>query len=388
MSIVQDLLVAGRRYRQVRSSPSPLAVCEAERESLRDWFRRSFAALPSAPPLRGASLVELESSQPPWTDSGLDLEEGEWVTTCAAGRVVLSLPLDLWVGPQFQLWMRVGEDGQVFNGTRDTFSFRAAASGRLYFAGYLPGQWAEPNGRLATSINDYAAAKGGLTVAVFRWAGDPREGMAALAGRGEATGRLDDELVRLDADVREPPGWSYLWFVGRSEIFQPAEVDGRSCISCHTHRSAGILQHDAVLDFQPGTRLGWDWNVAALPSTLPENSALSHDYLSVAVEFENGRDITYTWSRELPVEYGYWCPLPTWKDREFHVVVRSGEAGLGTWIHEERDLYADYRRYMGEPPRRVVRVWLIAASVFQRLEGRALFRDFRLEGPGGRVAIG
>ena len=82
-------------------------------------------------------------------------------------------------------------------------------------------------------------------------------------------------------------------------------------------------------------------------------------------------------------------PLPAWKDREFHVVLRSGAAGLGEWLHEERDLYADYRHYMGEPPKRVVRVWLIAVSIFQRGTGRALFANIGLEGKDGRrVAVG
>ena len=57
---------------------------------------------------------------------------------------------------------------------------------------------------------------------------------------------------------------------------------------------------------------------------------------------------------------------------------------LGTWLSEERDLYADYRHYIGEPPRRVVRLWLIAVSLFQRRRGRASFRDFVFEDGGGR----
>src|SRR5207253_1427974 len=134
------------------------------------------------------------------------------------------------------------------------------------------------------------------------------------------------EFERLKEPTLPPLNWSYLWFLGQSEIFKPSTDDGHACIACHTHRNAGILQRDAVFDLSPGTKFRWSWKVDELPSVLPENSALSHDYLSVAVEFENGRDITYTWSPELPAGTGYWCPLPTWKDREFHVVVRSGSA--------------------------------------------------------------
>ena len=105
---------------------------------------------------------------------------------------------------------------------------------------------------------------------------------------------------------------------------------------------------------------------------------LSHDYMSIAVEFNDGRDITYYWSSELAEETGYWCPLPTWKDREFHVVVRSGSEGLGRFLDEERHLYADYQRYVGRPPGRIERVWLIANYTFQRGVGRCAYRDIEI----------
>ncbi|MFN2425773.1 MAG: DUF3047 domain-containing protein [Candidatus Binatia bacterium] len=329
-----------------------------------------------------ARLYEVEATDLPWSDTGLELEEGEWVTTIACGRVVLSDALDVWIGPQFQLWMRVGDSAAIFNGTRDTTSFRCESRGRFYLANNFPGQWGDPGGRVSTSLEEYGKYTGGMTVVVVRWKGPAVDGLAALAPA--AGGRLADEHQRLVDDVQTPPGWRYLWFLGRSEIFRSSTEDGQPCISCHTHRNVGILQHDAAFELTQTTRLRWSWKVDELPSTLPENTALSHDYLSVAVEFENGRDITYTWSPELPVGTGYWCPLATWKDREFHVVIRCGNKGLGTWLKEERNLHQDYLHYIGDPPARVVRVWLIAVSLFQRRNGRASFREFELEGGEGR----
>jgi len=62
------------------------------------------------------------------------------------------------------------------------------------------------------------------------------------------------------------------------------------------------------------------------------------------------------------------------------VVIRSSKCGLGEWHDESRNLHADYQHYMGEPPARIVKVWLIANSIFQRNNGRCdyadiLFRD-------------
>jgi hypothetical protein len=381
MGIAQDLLVAARRWQSVRSSGdgvAPSIAVETERAELRRWLEE-FGRSETTAHVRETRVLEMEASEVPWLDTGIDLFEGDSVTTIAAGRAILSDALDVWVGPQLQLWMRVGERGVIFNGTRDTYTFRSPASGRLYIGNGFPGQWGDVYGRVSTSLDQYASAKGGLTVVIILWTEDAASGLAAATDD-----RLAVEAQRFGEQTAPPPGWEYLWFLGQSEIFRPSNEGGRPCIECHTHRNVAILQHDAPFDLQPGTRICWSWKVDELPSALPENTAASHDYLSVAVEFENGRDITYTWSPELAIGTGYWCPLPNWKDREFHVVVRSGSAGLGTWLDESRDLHADYRRYMGEPPKRVVRVWLIAVSLFQRRTGRASFRDFVLAGADGK----
>jgi len=384
MSVAQDLRVAARRWASARHAPSPIAAAAEEREALRRWHADLPA--PVKKHARDTHIFEIDAAQLPWLDTGIDLLRGDSVSTFAAGRVVLSAALDLWIGPQFQLWMRIGEKGPIFNGTRDTHSFRAQAAGRLYLAGCFPGQWHDREGRVSTPLTDYRKFSGGLTVAVIRWKGSATEALAA-ASSADTQGRLAAEAARLREPVPPPDGWDYLWFLGQSEIFRSVTDEGKVCIACDTERSASILQHDAVYDLRPGTTLGWSWKVDELPSLLPENTQASHDYLSIAVEFENGRDITYTWSPALSAGTGYWCPLATWKDREFHVVVRSGTGELGKWLAEKRDLHADYKRYMGEPPRRIVRVWLIAVSLFQRRRGRAMFRDIRFEGSGARLEI-
>ena len=154
--------------------------------------------------------------------------------------------------------------------------------------------------------------------------------------------------------------------------------DGHACIRCRTHGDVGILQRDVDLPLKASSEISWRWCVEQLPSTLREDTLPSHDYLSLAVEFDDGRDITYYWSSHLPVGTGYDCPLPNWSGKEFHVVARSGREGLGTWHEERRNLYADYRKYMGEPPARIVRVWLIANSIFQRGEGACDYADILL----------
>jgi hypothetical protein len=76
-----------------------------------------------------------------------------------------------------------------------------------------------------------------------------------------------------------------------------------------------------------------------LPNKTHEDNLVTHDYLSIAVEFDNGQDITYYWSSELSVDTGFHYPIPTWSACETHVVARSGVDGFGQSSDEERDVY-------------------------------------------------
>jgi hypothetical protein len=326
----------------------------------------------------------LAATSPPWYDTGLDLAPGQWLSWFATGRVELSKALDIAIGPDFELWGRIG-DGHVFRGTRPSHSVQAERGGRVCLASYFPGEWATPAGDLATPAGEYARVSGGLDVAVVRWHHEALAGLAALRQRTDPAGLVSGEVERLRVPVPPPAGWEYLWFLGPAEIYRAGETPGS--IHCHTRADVGILQRDVDLPLRADTRLDWRWRVDALPSRFAEDTLPTHDYVSIAVEFENGIDITYYWSVGLPVGRGYWCPLPTWHAREFHVVVRSGPCGLGTWCHESRLLSDDYRRYVGEPPARIRRLWLIANSLFQRRDGRCEYADIRLHSADSVVRV-
>jgi len=378
--------LGARSLRRRLSGEAPAAATTAEfRATLEPWV----AALP--PGLAtGYAFHWLPATQPPWHDTGLDLEPGESVTLLADGRVYLSRALDIWVGPAFQLWCRVGDRGPVFRGTRATHTFTAREGGRLWLASYFPGEWADASGRLGTPRDEYAKVSGGLSVLVLRWPGgtDVAGLFRGFARDTRVPGLVLAEAARFDQPVPTPEHWDYLWYLGPGEIFRSTLApDGRRGISCHTHGDAGILRREARVPLEPGTRLRWSWRMDRLPIDLAEDTLPSHDHLSIAVEFDDGQDITYYWSSALPEGTVYRCPLLTWRDKETHVVVRSGSGQLGRWLEEERDLHADYARILGGPAREVVRVWLIANSLFQRGHGRCEYARIELEGPRGRIEV-
>lgn len=190
-----------------------------------------------------------------------------------------------------------------------------------------------------------------------------------------------------------PAGWSYLPELaqyGGGDIFHIVSgapgAGPAPQMQVVTTRNVGILTRDARAPLTAATTLKWRWNVRTLPSKLPETAAENHDYLSIAVKFDNGQDLTYMWSASLPVETGFRCPLPDWAKRETHVVIRSGQESLGQWLGEERAVLADYQKHIGgPPPGRITEVWLIANSIIQQGEGEASFADISLgEGAEGR----
>ena len=382
LSVAARLAIAriGRAPDRSAAEPDPEAFAEA-----------CAALMTKAPSGLVAShhQFRLPSDQPPWFDTGLDLAAGETVTSLAVGRTWLARALDIWVGARFQLWFRIGEHGEAFRGTRRSHSFEVPEGGRLYLASYFPGEWADRTGAIAAAdAAAYRGVDGALGVLLIRWRGEAAAGIRALAAEGDVDGLLAGEADRLADPPQTPRDWSYLWTLGPAEIFSRIGANGeRPRFVCETQGDVGILQKDVSQALTPEVRLTWRWKMDALPSALREDTLPSHDYLSLAVAFDNGQDLTYFWSVSLPPGRVFRCPLPHWDQRETHMVLRSGKTGLGAWQSEDRALYNDYVQAIGAPPKRIVQVWLIANSLFQRRPGRCEYADIVLSGPDGEIRV-
>jgi hypothetical protein len=371
---------ASRALRGQREAEPGLDAYERELE-------RGLAALPAGVVAERVWL-RLPASEPPWRDTGIALRAGEEATLFAAGRAYLSRALDIYVTPKTQLWARVGERGPIRSSSRDTSTLHAREAGKLYVGNYFPNDWKDATGARLQDDAVYRGAQGELRIGAVRWSGRATDGLAALERAGDPLGVASSERARLALGDPAPSGWRYLWHLGNAEIFRAAaDPSGAPALCCDVTGDVGILQRDAAFPLHAGTEIAWRWRVDALPGVVREDSVASHDYLSLAVEFQNGLDITYYWSRELPVGAAFWCPLANWKQRELHVVVRSGPAGLGTWQSERRDLHADALSYFGAHPGDVVRVWLIAVSVFKRQPGRCAYAGIELRHGSEKLAV-
>lgn len=359
----------------------------AQAEALRASLGRAVEA--AAPALRAHALVEVAATSPDWIDAGVELRAGEQVSLLAAGKVWWSREAGLGFGPKVGLWHRVGTAAPIAKSIGDTTTFAAPRDGRLMLVAKPPGEFLDDSGAFDPAY-PRAGSSGSFVVAVLVWRVAPSEGLARLA-QADHSGLAARERQRLAAPVVAPQGWRHLWRLGANEIYSavPAHGGEPAQLCCRTGADVGILQYPVDLPFDETARLQWSWRVRRLPSAVAENTVPTHDYLSIAVEFDNGQDLTYLWSAELPPGTVFRCPLPWWDRRETHQVVRSGSAGFGRWLDESQPLFADYRQAVGgELPRRIVAVWLIAVSLFQRGAGDCDYARIRLHGGGREVAVG
>jgi hypothetical protein len=352
--------IASRLARRWRGESAP-----AELPSFRERVEAALAP-------RGARIdwLVIEANSVGWQDSGIDLAPGEVPTLIADGMLYISRALDVGFAPKVGLWYRIG-DGELAKALGRGGALGDGRGGRLRFVTKPPGEFADRLGAFEAD-QPRNGVSGRYLAAVIRWQGEPAEGLAAAA-------KIDPELFGpLLAVPSVPEGWRYLWRLGEGEIFRhEPQRAGELC--CRTSADVGILQHPVDVPLTEATRLDWSWLVSQLPSALPEHTQPTHDYLSIAAEFDNGLDLTWMWSCGLPVGTVFQCPLPWWDQRETHWVVRSGSEDLGRWLDESRPVLADYRSAIGgEAPRRLVAIWLIANTAFQRGIGEARYRSIRL----------
>jgi DUF3047 family protein len=319
-------------------------------------------------------LVDVSVNRRPWTASGMRVSKGEAVTWLSWGRAHLIRPLALGVGPSLGLFARV-QGGPPQMSARATFTFTADRDGAIEFGARLPGEL-QKDGSVTVDRVPYRVMRGGFSAVVARWgrATNPRAALLTLAAR-DSSGLCAVEAARMAGPPLPPLGWEHHPLLGREDVYRSSP----NGIVADCRHSNAIIRRTAEAALTPTLRLRWSWRVDELPSQLPEDTLLTHDYLSVALEFDDGRDLTWQWSCALPEGFAYRCPLEHWRRRETHIVVRSGSADLGRSVDDERPVLADHQAAIGgPPPGRVVRAWLLAGSLFQGGTGRAEFGRMEL----------
>jgi hypothetical protein len=336
--------------------------------------------------LEGYAVLFLPGDSGDWVDSGISVTRGQQITLLAEGRIWLSREADLCFGPNVALWYRVGE-GLIARSRGNSVTIAAGEQGTISLIAKPPGEWATRHGDF---LPDYphSGSSGGLLVAVLVWSGPVDEGLETFAAAGGTV--AEAEIARRRAERPLPRGWQPLWRVGETGMFWESTTDdGHKIITCQCHNDAAILKYPLEIALDESLQLRWSWRIRRIPSRIPEDSLPGHDYVSVAIEFDNGQDLTYLWSCSLPEGTTFRCPIPWWDRHETHVVARSGTLHLGLWTSESKPVMADYLEHIGgEVPSHVIGVWLISLSPFQRAAAEWDCRQIELRTAGKTLRIG
>jgi hypothetical protein len=171
-----------------------------------------------------------------------------------------------------------------------------------------------------------------------------------------------------------PEGWKPLTFkkVERHTQYEVVKDGSTFVVKAVSEASASGLTKDVTIDPHDYPIVRWRWKVENLLRKGDVNSKAGDDYparLYITFAYEPdkvrlGRKLKYKAGQALfgniPIgALNYiWdgtSPIGTIVDNAFTdfakmIVVESGPQAVGTWVEEERNVYADYRLAFGEEP--------------------------------------
>ena len=320
--------------------------------------------------------VSFSHSREGWRKTDIRLREGQGATIISEGAVNLGLPVP--ASPSLFLWARVGENGDVFNVASDSYTFVAETHGELFLAVRPAGfYWTDRRGTFPADFGGVPQYPVDAKADVYHWGGAPEAALTAMASTGDP--QWQQALRRYVEAPQLPKGFEYLWYLGQSTVFEAYEGPLRTGVRATPSNDAGIIRKAVDIPLNEDTLVSFDWLYEQLPAKGPETEAQFHDYLSIAIEFDNGQDVTWFWSGHLEAGTEFTCPLPWWDQRETHIAVQSGEAGLGEWHSHTREVLKDYQSAVGGAlPGRIVGVWVINSGVFGDKPGEAIFANINV----------
>ncbi|MEZ5551391.1 MAG: DUF3047 domain-containing protein [Pseudomonadales bacterium] len=339
---------------------------------------------PSIDPVQARASLKISNAMSGWLASGIQVARGDELTLFGSG--VLDAE-GLKLEPRHLLWYRIGADAEARNFSANQETFTADADGEIFLTLRPLGvYWPDSRGTYPQGFAAAPAVPVDFRIDIVRFQDSATAGLQSLAGTGDTAAAA--ALSAIAARKVLPPGFEPLSYLSRSNVWGEGTVDGRPGISAETSDDVEIVKKPLDIPLTPDTVLSFQWRYDALPARGPETEAAFHDYLSIALEFDNGQDLTWMWSSRLAEGTHFGCPLPWWDSRETHFVLQSGEAGLGDWFTHSRKVLEDYDASIKvERPTRIVGVWFIANSLFARQRAAASFAEVTITNPDQKVEI-
>ena len=205
------------------------------------------------------------------------------------------------------------------------------------------------------------------------------------------------------SDAVLPTGWEPLNLGGaeRHSEYTLVEDDGVLVMRADSDNAASALFYPLKIDLEQTPIVQWRWKIGNLLEKGDATRKDGDDYparLYIIFDYDASRlswfekleyetyhlltgtypplaALNYLWANKLPV--GSLIPN-TYSSRVQMFAVRSGDAQLGEWVIQERNIYEDYLRAFGEVPPDVVGIAIMTDTDNTGEQATAYYGDIRL----------
>ena len=174
-----------------------------------------------------------------------------------------------------------------------------------------------------------------------------------------ATDVMVEDWSKIEAGTRGvPPGWQKQnWGSPKYDFTVLSESPGK-VLRVRSDDDSSTISKEVSVNVKQFPVLQWRWKVVVLPTSGDARRKETDDEAAqLYVTFPRfpsavrSRIIAYIWDATAPA--GAIFPSQKVGTVTF-VVVRSGDADLGRWLTETRNVHDDYKRIYGEAPKEVV----------------------------------
>lgn len=177
-------------------------------------------------------------------------------------------------------------------------------------------------------------------------------------------------------------GWQEKSFQGKTQ-YQLTETEVGTVLQADSQASASGLFRELEVDLQSTPCLNWTWKVDAVLDGLDETTKGGDDYparvyvvFSTGPFFWNTRALNYVWSSGQPPGSG-WANAFT--EKSVNVAAQSGTDKAGQWVTKSRNVWADYRRFIGTKVAQVEAVAVMTDTDNSGRSARAYYGDIRFD---------
>jgi len=146
-------------------------------------------------------------------------------------------------------------------------------------------------------------------------------------------------------------GWEEKEFLGNTR-YTLAESDTGRVLKATSSGSASGLFLEREIDLRKTPYLNWSWKIDNTLGNLDEQSKPGDDYPARiyvvkkgGLAFWNTRALNYVWASTSPAGTSW---PNAFTGNAMMVAIRSGDAQVGTWVHEKRNIREDYKRFFGK----------------------------------------